>query len=144
MFNVLCNYYFEWLMKTKKSYHGLIWVILIVVVALVCYGFYCGNLNYVVVAFMVLCLFVVPLDFYYEHLKEKADPLNYKNRCEALAYAVSVRTGSKDDFVQCYSSEMYNVLLDRGYIHELSQTQEPDASPRWEITRLGLNVHSKK
>ena len=126
-------------MKAKKSYVIWAWVILIVVVALAGYGFYCDNLNYVVGAVIFGILAVVPLGFYFDRQKEKANPLNFENRRKALAYAAQLQEGSKEDFVKAYSSDMYEVLLDRGYIHELHYTQAPDDSPRWEITRLGQN-----
>lgn len=133
------DYYFDWVMKAEKSYRILTGVVLIVVVALVGYGFYCGNLNYAVAACIVVALFGVPLGFYFDRQKEKANPLNFENRRKALAYAAQLQEGSKEDFVKAYSSDMYEVLLDRGYIHELHYTQAPDDSPRWEITRLGQN-----
>ncbi len=126
-------------MKANKSYIIWAWVILIVVVALAGYGFYCDNLNYVVGAVFFGILAVVPLGFYFDRLREKADPLSFERRRVALSYAAHLQEGSKDDFVEAYGSEMYEALLDRGYIHELHYTQDPDASPQWEITRLGQN-----
>lgn len=130
-------------MKTKKTFFVLQCCAALAAVLLAGYGFYVDNLNYIVIS--AVCVVLVELiDLYRYHLKEKADLLNYKNRSEALAYAVKVHEGSKDDFVVGYGEDMYEALLNQGYIHEFLYTSGPEESFRWEITRLGLNVHNKK
>ncbi len=126
-------------MKTRKFCLSLSWVILVVVAALAGYGFYLDNLNYVVIAVVIGMVFVLPLVFYQDYLKEKANPLNFDNRRKALAYAIQLKEGTKDDFVATWGEDMYEDLLNRGYLFELRSSLTLSRFKRWEITRLGQN-----
>lgn len=126
-------------MKAKNLCVVLTWLILFVAVVVAGYGFYCNNLNLVVVTVIIGVVLILSLIFWQDYLQEKSDPLNFENRRKALDYATRLKEGTKKDFIATYGEDMYATLLNRGYIHELRYSHTLDKSTRWEITRLGQN-----
>ena len=126
-------------MKAENLCVVLAWLILFVAVAVVGYGFYCDNLNYIVGAVIIAVVLILSLIFWQDYLQEKSDPLNFENRRKALDYATRLKEGTKKDFIAAYGEDMYATLLNRGYIHEFRLSQLQDKSTRWEITLLGQN-----
>ena len=57
---------------------------------------------------------------------------------KALKFIFAKAEEKKDnvEFVEDFGAEMYNLFLERGYIHELISSGDEDFE--WQITKLGL------
>ena len=76
------------------------------------------------------------LEFWRERLVEEKNPLSRKKVALVLETIADKRAGLKNEFIQNFSIEMYNLFLERGYIHELFAENGKDVE--WQVTKLGL------
>lgn len=80
-------------------------------------------------------LFAV-FDFWRDRIVEEKNPFNIKKVGTVLLVIAEKKAGLKSEFVEDFGAEMYNLFLERGYIHELISSGDEDLE--WQITKLGL------
>ena len=78
----------------------------------------------------------IVIDVLSERNKEDKNPLSIKKVTFVLEKVVDKRAGLKSEFVENFGIDMYNLFLERGYIHELFSTE--GNNNEWQVTKLGL------
>ena len=88
--------------------------------------------------FFVAIIIFFTLEFWRERIKDEKNPFSLKKIGVVLSYLTEKRYGFKSEFVELYGEEMYNLFLEKGYIHQ--QLVQPDGEPdaKWEVTKLGM------
>lgn len=121
-------------MENRTIYNVSCFALLVVVIGVLVIAVIVDDIpNFCCVAAVLIAVLGIPLQFWYDKIKEKTNPLNFKKCKKALLYAVDTERGMKDDFVRENSTEMYEHFLDMGFIHEFA---DGDVF-RWEVTRYG-------
>ena len=75
------------------------------------------------------------LDIIIDHRNTTKENERLLTQKRAIDFCATLKTGTRDEFVNAYGEEMYNHLIDRGVIHELYEKKEN--SVYWEFTKIG-------
>lgn len=76
------------------------------------------------------------LESWRDRIMEDNNPLNVKKISVVLENIAEKRAGKKCEFVEQFGEDVYNLFLERGYIHELFSVDAD--SHEWQVTKLGL------
>lgn len=77
------------------------------------------------------CVFHIKKDF----LEEDDSPTNLRLIEQAIIHVAEVQQGTKDELVEKFSVEMYDLLLNAGIIHQIRDERIPEGT--WEVTLRG-------
>ena len=75
-------------------------------------------------------------EFWNGKIEEDENPLSIKKVAFVLKNVADKRTGLRSEFVEEFGIDMYNLFLERGYIHELFSADSDNHE--WQVTKLGL------
>ena len=126
------------MMKKFSTFFGAAGVIsLLVYIGLLAYDKYtngCPERSILFVS-MAFCAIYLIFEAIIDHNKTTEENEVLLSKKHAIDFCASLKTGTRDEFINAYGEEMYNHLLDRGVIHELYEKKEN--SFYWEFTKKG-------
>ena len=93
-------------------------------------------LFYEIILMVIFGTLFAVFDFWRDRIVEEKNPFNIKKVGNVLWVIAEKKAGLKSEFVEDFGAEMYNLFLERGYIHELISSGDEDLE--WQITKLGL------
>ena len=93
-------------------------------------------LFYEIILMVIFGTLFAVFDFWRDRIVEEKNPFNIKKVGNVLLVITEKKAGLKSEFVEDFGAEMYNLFLERGYIHELISSGDEDFE--WQITKLGL------
>ena len=123
------------MIKKFSTFFGFMGVIsLLVYMGLITYNIQLYE-RFALFAVVFFCGGYLVLDIIVDHRKTTRENERLLTPKRAIDFCATLKTGTRDEFVNAYGEEMYNHLIDRGVIHELYEKKEN--SVYWEFTKRG-------